>query len=112
MDVFLNAQQMNASQSFQDWNIILNTDVLCVALKYKAMRSERMKVLKRGDLKRKEYNTNPIYRFECNTCGCVFECVANECRHYFSMNAPSTMHKCPTCGVSVWYKYINMRRGR
>lgn len=58
-----------------------------------------MKIVKQGDLAK----TKKILRFNCNECGCVFECFANECVAESDLrNGIEYRHDCPTCKKTVW----------
>jgi len=55
-----------------------------------------MKIIRKGDLKKKQY------RFECNACGCVFECADDEVKKESHRNEAYFSYLCPTCDKNVY----------
>ena len=53
-----------------------------------------MKIIKQG-------NYNPIKRFECDKCGCVFEAEKGEYQ-FLPFKENEYLCKCPTCENFVW----------
>ena len=64
-----------------------------------------MKIVKEGNLEfaRGNYGIEKILRFNCDSCGCVFDATDRECEDFSTilLNKPIYAIKCPTCGNSV-----------
>lgn len=59
-----------------------------------------MKILKEGDKSR----LDPVFRFECEKCGCVFEANRSECTSKYHMLDGSgiiQLCECPVCKCNV-----------
>lgn len=60
-----------------------------------------MEIIREGDISRLE----PVYRFECPICGCIYEAVKSECRPvivgYNYNEDEEYYYKCPTCEYEV-----------
>ena len=58
-----------------------------------------MDIIKEGDISR----LDPVYRFECPKCGCIYEAVKSECRPVrMDYNGDvGYYYKCPTCEYDV-----------
>ena len=58
-----------------------------------------MRILKAGDVER----LKQIKKFECKTCGCVFEADNTEYKYQYSQRIDEGWYevKCPTCGKRV-----------
>ena len=57
-----------------------------------------MKIIQQGNYKPK------VNRFECEHCGCVFECNENECKSNWLSNGHFLYFNCPTCNDFVSVK--------
>ena len=59
-----------------------------------------MRLIKDGDIEK----VNPLIRFECVQCGCIFEEYKSRCSSSSNGSEYRATHSCPTCGNPVTIK--------
>lgn len=68
-----------------------------------------MKIIKQGKSKEKlEAILKATKRFECTTCGCIFEADKGEYTHTTQYNETHYYCKCPNCKIHNAYE-VKMR---
>lgn len=64
-----------------------------------------MKIIKQGKTEKElEAILNKTKRFECETCGCIFEAAWDEYTHRSYLNETVYYCKCPNCRVNNAYE--------
>lgn len=74
---------------------MIEQDVAAVPIIGNGGTDIKMNIIREGDYS----GTDPVYRFNCYKCGCIWECHQSECiKNNFDKNfLPLYQYKCPCC---------------